>query len=96
MGGPMRGGHSASINAENDLILNSHMLAKFKKRIEKQNEFKNWLKPKESIPRETKINEEQIGETIGNLIDYVDVFQRAIRNMTTDVEIPSNITNGLL
>ena len=40
--------------------------------------------------------EEQIGETIGGLIDYVDLFQRAIRNMATDVEIPSNITNGLL
>ena len=31
MGYPMRGSHSASINAENDFILNSHMLANFKK-----------------------------------------------------------------
>ena len=45
MGDPMRGGHSASINAENDFIRNSHMLAKLKKRIVKQNEFKNRLKP---------------------------------------------------
>ena len=30
MSGPMRGGHSASINVENDFILNSHMLAKLK------------------------------------------------------------------
>ena len=37
MGGPMRDGHSVSINADNDFILNSHMLAKIKKRIEKQN-----------------------------------------------------------
>ena len=51
---------------------------------------------KESIPRETKMHEDKIGETIGGLIDYVDLFQRAIRNMATDVEIPSNITNGLL
>ena len=36
MSGPMRGGRSASINAENDFILNSHMLAKLKQRIEKQ------------------------------------------------------------
>ena len=45
MGGPMRGGHSVSINAENDFILNYHMLAKIRKRIEKLNEFKNRLKP---------------------------------------------------
>ena len=31
MGDPMRGSHSASINAENDFILNSHMLANLKK-----------------------------------------------------------------
>ena len=42
------------------------------------------------------MHEDKIGETIGGLIDYVDLFQRAIRNMATVVEIPSNITNGLL
>ena len=43
-GGPIRGGYSASMNAEN-FILNSHMLSKLKKRIEKQNEFENRSKP---------------------------------------------------
>ena len=32
-GGPMRGGQSTSIDAENDFILNSHMLAELKNKI---------------------------------------------------------------
>ena len=77
MSGPMRGGNSASIYAENDFILNR-------------------LNHKESTPGDIKKHEEQIAEPIGCLIDYLDLFHEATQNMATDVEIPSNITNGLL
>ena len=51
---------------------------------------------KESTPGEIKKYEEQIAEPIGSLIEYVDLFHRATRNLATDVEIPSNIKNGRL
>ena len=52
-GGPMRGGYSASINAESDFTLNFHMLAKLKKELKKKNEFKNRFKPQRiNAPRD--------------------------------------------
>ena len=49
----MRGGHSASINAEN-FILNSHMLAKHKKELKNKMNLKNDSNHKESTPGEIK------------------------------------------
>ena len=91
----MEGGHSASINAEN-FILNSHVLAKLKKELKNKMNLKTDSNQKESISRKMKKHEEQIAELIGSLIDYVDPFHGATRNMATDVELLSNITNGLL
>ena len=51
---------------------------------------------KKLIPREIIKHEQQITELIGSLSDYVDPFHGATRNMATDVELPSNIKNGLL
>ena len=49
----MRGGYSASINAESDFTLNFHMLAKLKKELKKKNEFKNRFKPQRiNAPRD--------------------------------------------
>ena len=93
--GPMRGGHSASINAEN-FILNSHMLPKLKKELKNKINLKTESYHKESTPGENEKHEEQIAELIGSLGDYVDPFHGATRNMATDVGLPSNITNGLL
>ena len=39
-GGPMRGGCSTSIDAENDFILNSHILAKLRKELKSKINFK--------------------------------------------------------
>ena len=91
----MRGGRSVSINAE-DFILNSHMLAKLKKELKNKMNLKTDSNQKESTSRKMKKHEEQIAELIGSLIDYVDPFHGATRNMATDVELLSNITNGLL
>ena len=92
--GPMRGGHSASINAEN-FILNSHMLPKRKKELKNKMNLKTESYHKESSPGENKKHEEQIAG-IESLSDYVDLFHGTTRNMATDVGLPSNITNGLL
>ena len=51
---------------------------------------------KESTPGEIKKHEEQTAKLIKNLIDYVEPFHGATRHMPTDVEIHSNIENGLL
>ena len=51
---------------------------------------------KKLIPRVIIKHEQQITELIGSLSDYVDPFHGATRNMATDVELPSNIKNGLL
>ena len=72
-GGPTRGAHIASINAEN-FILNSHMLDKLKKDLKKKMNLKTDSNHKESTPGKIKKHEEQIAELIGSLIDYVDPF----------------------
>ena len=95
-GSPMRGGYSASINAESDFTLNFHMLAKLKKELKKKMNLKTDSNHKESTLREIKEHEEQIAELIGSLINHVNPFHGATRNMTSDVEILSNIANGLL
>ena len=82
-GGPMRGGHSASINAEN-FILNSHMLVKLKKELKKKMNLKTESNHKESTPGKIKKHEEQIAELIGSLIDYVDPFHGITGNMAGD------------
>ena len=71
--GPMRGGHSASINVEN-FILNSHMLPKLKKELKNKMNLKTESYHKESTPGENKKHEEQIAELIGSSSDYVDPF----------------------
>ena len=81
--GPMRGGHSASINAEN-FILNSHMLVKLKKELKKKMNLKTESNHKESTPGKIKKHEEQIAELIGSLIDYVDPFHGITGNMAGD------------
>ena len=39
-GGPMSGGYSSAIDAKNDFILNSHILAKIRKEFKKKKNFK--------------------------------------------------------
>ena len=82
-GGPVRGGHSVSINAEN-FILNSHMLVKLKKELKKKMNLKTESNHKESTPGKIKKHEEQIAELIGSLIDYVDPFHGTTGNMAGD------------
>ena len=50
--GPMRGGYSTSIDAENDLILNSHILAKLKKEFKNKINFETDSNFKESTKLE--------------------------------------------
>ena len=73
--GPMRGGYSTSIDAENDLILNSHILAKLKKEFKNKINFKTDSKFKESTPSEVRKHEEQIARLIGSLNYYSNPFQ---------------------
>ena len=49
-GGPMSGGYSTSVDAENDFILNSHILARLRKEIKKKMNFKTDSNFKESTP----------------------------------------------
>ena len=73
------------------------MLAKLKKDLKKKMNLKTDSNHKESTPGKIKKHEEQIAELIGSLIDYdVDPFDGTTQNMATDVELTSNITNGLL
>ena len=73
--GPMRGGYSTSIDAENDLILNSHILAKLKKEFKNKINFKTDSNFKESTPSEVRKHEEQIARLIGSLNYYSNPFQ---------------------
>ena len=58
-GGPMSGGYSTSIDAENDFILNSHMLAKLRKEFKNKMNFKTDSNFRKLTPGEIKKYKEQ-------------------------------------
>ena len=76
-GGPMRGGYSPSIDAKNDFILRSDILAKLRKELKNKMNLKTVSNHKESTPIEIKKHEEQIAGLIGSLNEYGDPFHRA-------------------
>ena len=73
-GGLMSGGYSTSIDVENDFILNSHILAKFRKEFENKMNFKTDSNFKESRPGEIRKQEEQIARLTGSLNNYSKLF----------------------
>ena len=95
-GGPMSGGYSSAIDAENDFILNSHILAKLRKEFKNKMNFKTDSNFKESTPGEIRKHGKQIAGLIGSLNKYSNAFHGAAWNMVAGDEIPSNVTNWLL
>ena len=56
-GDPMSGGYSTTIDAENEFILNSHILAKLRKEIKNKKNFKTDSNFKEPTPGEIRKHE---------------------------------------
>ena len=59
-GGPMTGGCSTSFDAENDFVLNSHILAELRKEFKNKMRLKTASTPKEATYEEIQRHEEQI------------------------------------
>ena len=91
-----RDGYSTSIDAESDFILNSHILAKLRKKLKNKMNFKTDSNFKESTSGEIRKHEEQIARLIVSLNKYSNPFHKVAWNMATGAEIPGNIINGLL
>ena len=66
----MRGGYSTSSDAENDFILNSHVLAKLRKELKNKMNFQADWNHTEWTAGEIKKQEENIAGLIGSLNDY--------------------------
>ena len=92
----MRSGYSTFIDAENDFILDSHILAKHRKKFKNKINFKTDSNFKESTSGEIRKHGKQIAGLIGSLNKYSNAFHGAAWNMVAGDEIPSNITNWLL
>ena len=88
------GSYSTCIDAENNFILNSHILAKFEKKI--KNKMKTDSNFKESRPGKIRKHEQQVARLIGSLNNYSNPFHGVAWNMAKGAEIPGNIINGLL
>ena len=73
-GGPMSGCYSSATDAENDFILNSHILAKLRKEFKKKKNFKTDSNFKESTPGEIRKYQEQNARLIGSLKNYTTPF----------------------
>ena len=73
-GGPMSAGYSTSIDAENDFILNSHILAKLRKEFKNKMNFKTDSNFKKSTLNEIRKYEDQIATFIGSLNNYSNPF----------------------
>ena len=90
----MSGGYCTSIDAENDLILNSHILAKLRKEFKDKMNFKTDSNFKESTPGEIIKHLEQIARLIGSLNNYSNLYHEVAWTMATGAEIPGDIING--
>ena len=73
-GGPMNRGYSTSFDAENDFIVDSHILAKLRKEFKNKMNFKTDSNFKKSTPSEIRKHEDQIATLIGNLNNYSNPF----------------------
>ena len=73
-GGPMSSGYNSAIDAENDFILNSHILVKLRKEFTKKKNFKTDSNFKESTPGEIRKHEEQKARLIGCLNNNTTSF----------------------
>ena len=72
-GGPMSGGYSTAIDAENDFILNSHILAKLRKEFKNKMILRLTQTSKNQHPAK---HEEQKPRLIGSLNNYSNPFHR--------------------
>ena len=95
-GGPMSGGYSTSIDAENDFILDSHILAKLRKEFKNKMNFKTDSNFKKSTSGEIKKHKEQLARLIESLNNSSNPFHEVVWNMAVGAEIPGSIINGLL
>ena len=91
-GGPVRGRCKISFDAENDFVLNSHILAELRKELKTKMRLKTASTQKEATYGEMQRQKEQIQ----SLKTYVNPFHGAARNMVTGAEVPVSIANGLL
>ena len=77
-GRPMSGGYSTSIDAENDFILNSHMLAKLRKEFKNKMNFKTDSNFKKSTSGEIKKHKEQLARLIESLNNSSNPFHEVV------------------
>ena len=71
---PMSGGYSTAIDAENDFIVNFHILSKLRKEFKSKMNFKTDSNFRESTPGEIRKHEEQKARLIGSLNNYTTPF----------------------
>ena len=69
-GGPM-GGFSTSFDAENDFVLNSHILAELRKKLKSKMRLKTASTHKEATYGEMERHKEQIKSLLQNLKDML-------------------------
>ena len=79
-GEPMRGGYSTSFDAENDFLLNSHILAELRKELKGNMRLKTASTHNEDTYGEMQRHEEQIKSLLKNLKTHVNPFHGAARN----------------
>ena len=77
-GRPMSGGYRTSIDAENDFILNSHMLAKLRKEFKNKMNFKTDSNFKKSTSGEIKKHKEQLARLIESLNNSSNPFHEVV------------------
>ena len=85
-GGPMSGGYSTSVDAKNDFILNSQILAKLWKQFKNKMNFKTDSNFKESTRGKIRKHEEQIARVIRSLNSYSNPFHGVAWNMAAGDE----------
>ena len=80
-GGTILEGYTTSFDAENDFVLNSHILGELREKLRSKMRLKIASTHREATYREMQRHEEQIQSLLKNLKTYVNRFHKAARNM---------------
>ena len=94
-GGPMRGGHSTSVEAVGDFVLNTHVIAKLRRTLKNKMHLKTSCLHKECSQGQRKLHEHYIQNLLLTLL-HIDPFHGPARNIINGLELTFKIIDGLL
>ena len=95
-GGPMQGGFSTSLKAEDTFIKTSHLMAKVRTALKEKFTILTGSKHKETTPGAKKEHEKTVEALVDQMSKYMDPFEGVARHFKTGQAVNDDVVKGLL